>query len=198
MALLLHLVRHASHADVGRRLVGRAPGAILGIEGRAQAMRLARFFATGRADVIQSSPRERTMQTADPIAQELALSCDVVPSLDEVDFGEWTGLSFEALEQDTRWREWNTRRGSGRAPGGESMADAQARIVAQIEGLKREGVHRAILVSHAEPIRAALLHYLDRPLDRWSEIEIAPAGISTLAFGRDKVEVVSINERVAE
>jgi probable phosphoglycerate mutase len=192
------LVRHASHDDVDRRLVGRAAGATLGTLGRAQAAQLARFFAKTPPDVVQSSPRERAIQTAQPIAAHVALPCEVAPALDEVDFGAWTGLTFDALAQDSRWSEWNARRASSRAPGGETMAEAQARVLAQIERLRSAGAKRAVLVSHAEPIRALLLHCLGRALDQWSEVDIALASVSTIAVSDGGAQVTAINERIAE
>src|SRR4051812_34468729 len=110
MPLVVHLVRHASHDDVDRRLVGRAPGATLGTRGRAQAAQPARLFAKGPPAAIQSSPRGRGIQTAEPVPAHVGLAGEVAAALDEGDFGGWTGLTFEALAQDARWSEWNAKR----------------------------------------------------------------------------------------
>src|SRR3954447_15700881 len=60
---------------------------------------------------IYCSPRERTQETAKPIAAacnvgEIAIRAE----LDEIDFGVWSGKTFEELNADARWRAWNDRR----------------------------------------------------------------------------------------
>jgi len=54
----------------------------------------------------------------------------------------------------------------------------------------------AIVVSHAEPIRAALLHYARMRLDDFLAIEIDPSSISTLSAGRGGYRITGVNQRV--
>ncbi len=162
-------------------------------EGRREAADLAAGFRGRSIAVVQSSPSQRARETAAPIAAALGTEVEVVPALDEIDFGQWTGSSFEALAPDPRWQAWNAARGSTRPPDGESMGEAQARMVGHIESLS--SVARAILVSHCDVIRAALLHVLGRPVDDWSTIEVAPASVSTIEVGAGGARVTAINER---
>jgi broad specificity phosphatase PhoE len=193
----VHIVRHANHGQLGRILVGRG-NVGLAEDGRGQAAKLAAYFSARRIDTIKSSPRRRTRETAKAIADAALLPCEISPALDEIDFGEWTGLPFDALDHDPRWQAWNTARGQSRAPGGEAMHEAQSRILAEIERARRE-VHEGavVLVTHAEIIRAAILHYLNLPLDQWSRIEISPASVSTLVFDGSGAPSIAVNERIA-
>ena len=68
MSARIFLVRHAAHDNVGQYLAGRMPGVALGEAGRAQARRLARRLSRERIDRIQSSPVQRTRETAQAIA----------------------------------------------------------------------------------------------------------------------------------
>jgi probable phosphoglycerate mutase len=198
VATTFYLVRHAAHPLVDRVLMGRTDGIVLTGEGRAQAERLADRFAGGGLDGVQSSPRGRAWQTAERIAMRLKLPIAVTGGLDEIDYGEWSGRSFDSLHDDPRWNAWNTARGSARAPHGESMAELQVRVIAYLDELRRQHSDgRFLLVSHAETIRAALLYYLGRPLDAFATVQVAPASVSTvLADGRG-IEVVSVNERAS-
>lgn len=178
---IFHLVRHAAHDRVGTVLVGRLNGVHLSLTGRAQARDLAQHFARDDIAAVISSPRERAQQTAEPIAERLGLEHRVSNALDEVNFGGWQGHSFAALAEDRDWQRWNAARSMARAPRGESIAEVQARMLAELLHLHATASGaQFILVSHAEPIRAMLLHVLGMSADCWSRIEIEPASITTI------------------
>jgi len=176
---MIYLVRHGCHSLLDRVLCGRLQDVSLSAEGVIQARALARRFAGSPIDVVQSSPRRRTRETAEPIAERHAIGVEYANDMDELDAGEWSGLTFEALASDPGWREWNVSRGSRRPPGGESMQEVQTRTVGHVE---RTMADRAttVIVTHAEPIRAVLLHYRNMPLERYGEIVILPASITVL------------------
>ena len=193
-----HLVRHAAHDRVGSVLCGRMPGVSLGDAGREQARRLSGRFATEAVAAVHSSPLERARETAEPIAARLGRSVAVNEGLTEIDFGAWTGQAFADLDGGAAWTAWNGARGVSRPPGGESMLEAQSRIVRAMEVLR--GAHldgAVVLVSHGDVIKAALLYHLGLGLDAWPRIEVEPASISTLVVGGWGAKVVRLNETVA-
>lgn len=195
MTLVVHLVRHAAHGLLGRTLTGRMPGVSLSPQGREQAGRLAARLAREPIRAVLTSPLERARETALPIAGALGLDALVEPALDEIDFGAWTGLSFDALEDDSLWRRWNAARGLARPPGGETMLAVQERMTGLLDGLlARHGGERVALVSHCDVIRATLLHVLGLPLDRYDRIVVDPASVSTVEIGAWGARVLSINE----
>ena len=107
--------------------------------------------------------------------------------MDELDVGHWTGASFEELNSNPHWHAWNSKRGSTRPPGGESMRELQQRVLVHLATLEREHPdEKIVIVSHAEPIRAAILHYSGLPLDAFARIRIDPGTITVLRLrGRD-------------
>ncbi|MGQ9367758.1 histidine phosphatase family protein [Azospirillum sp. ST 5-10] len=178
----VHLIRHADHDWVGRGLAARMDVPLNGA-GRAQAEALARHYAGRRVDAVWASPLRRTMETAAPVAAALGLPVRGADALLEVDFGAWAGKDFADLERDPGWRRWNGARGRARAPGGESIAEVQARMSGFINALCDEdpdGVH--LLIGHGDPIRAALAYYLGVPVDLFLRIDVSPAAISVLAI----------------
>jgi broad specificity phosphatase PhoE len=192
------LVRHAAHDRVGTVLCGRMHGVRLGEAGRAQARRLADRLAGDKVASVQSSPIERAMETAEPIALRLGQPVERSDALIEIDFGAWTGTPFAELDRDPRWTAWNNARSVSRPPYGETMLEAQGRIVAAMETLR--GLHReqaVVLVSHSDVIKAALLFHLGLPLDAYGRIEIDPASISTLVVGDWGAKLIRLNEVVA-
>jgi probable phosphoglycerate mutase len=166
---VFHLVRHAANDLAERVLCGRKVDVPLNAHGRRQAAALAHRLAQERIGQVISSPRKRARQTAEPIAAALNLSVTVAAQLDEHDAGLWSGQSFADLARDPRWRLWNERRHEVRPPAGESMAELQMRILRYLDQLAlRHPSDTIVLVTHAEPIRAALLHERGLPLkDFW-------------------------------
>jgi broad specificity phosphatase PhoE len=192
------LVRHAAHDRVGSILCGRMPGITLGPMGKAQAQRLSERFARENGACILTSPLERAAETAEPIAARLGEPLEICEAITEIDFGLWTGTSFEALAKDPLWASWNSARSVSRPPEGETMLDAQARIVTAMEQLRARYAGRSvILVSHSDVIKAALLYHLGLPIDAYSRFEIEPASISTLVVGDWGSKVLRMNEVAA-
>jgi broad specificity phosphatase PhoE len=192
----IHLVRHGHHAVLGHRLCGRMPGVQLDDLGCRQMSRCAEMIP-GRPVAIQSSPQRRALQSASILAWHFGLPVEIAPEADEIDYGEWTSLNFADLESDTRWNRWNTRRSTSRPPGGESMRALQQRVVHHLEKLRRfEADGAIVIVSHAEPIRAALLYYSRTSLDNFLSIQVDPASVSTLAVDRSGIRISRINQRV--
>lgn len=195
MVEAIHLVRHGHHAMLGRWLCGRMPGVQLDELGCRQMSRCAEMIP--RPLAIQSSPQRRAQQSASILAWHFGLPVEIAPEIDEIDYGEWTSRAFAELEGDTRWKRWNTRRSAGRPPGGESMRALQQRMVQYLEQLRCAQADGAIvIVSHAEPIRAALLYYSRTPLDNFLSIEVDPASVSTLEMDRAGIRISRINQQV--
>ncbi len=196
MARTIHLVRHGHHALLGGTLCGRMKGVALDELGCEEIARCA-VAISPRPNLVQSSPQRRCLQSACILAAHYGLAIEIVPALDELDYGDWTGQSFDDLDRDPRWLVWNTQRGTSQPPGGESMRALQRRIVDHLEHLRADpGSDIVVAVSHAEPIRAALLHYQGIDLDDFLAVEIEPGSVSTLTVDHDKIKITGINQRV--
>ncbi|MBX5220089.1 histidine phosphatase family protein [Rhizobium sp. NLR8a] len=196
MTATFFLVRHAAHDNVGNFLAGRAAGISLGEAGRSQVQRLGQRLRHEDINEIYTSPRERTRETAEGIASACGLSLPQTDdALDEVNFGNWSGKTFDVLNDDPLWRRWNTTRSLTRTPGGETMLDIQARIFSLMESLTSCGNGKRIaLVSHADVIKAAVCHVLGLPLDAWPRFDIAPASVTTVVIGDWGAKVMTLNE----
>ncbi|WP_414473069.1 histidine phosphatase family protein [Microvirga sp. M2] len=198
MTTTFFLVRHAAHDRVGTVLCGRIPGVHLGHPGRTQAQALADRLARENVARICTSPLERAVETAEPIAARLGRPVARLADITEIDFGAWSGKSFDSLADDPLWSAWNSSRSTIRPPEGETMLEAQARIVHAMEELRGFHEGRAVvLVSHSDVIKAALLYYLGMPLDSYGRFEVSPASITTIVIGDWGSKVLHMNEVIA-
>lgn len=190
------LIRHASCNGLGRTLWGRTPGISLNEKGKLQAQRLADRFHGIKLQAIHSSPLERAVETAEFIARASNLEVKKDPEFHEINFGEWTGKSFDVLSSNACWRRFNSLRSATRIPGGESFLDVQSRIVKAMDLLSlRYGNANVAIVSHSDVIKAAVGYFTATPIDMLHRIEISPCSVSVIALDNDSARLLTINNR---
>jgi len=192
----IYLIRHAHNPWMQRhRLAGWLPGIHLDEVGEQQAANLAQLLATQRLAAVYSSPLERAAETAAPLAAALGLEVMARPGLGEVRYGRWEGQSLKTLRRRKLWRLVQGRPSLARFPEGESFVEAQTRIVTELETLRAR--HRRspfACVSHADPIKLALAHYLGLPLDLFQRLVVDPASISILLLDDSGARVARLND----
>jgi probable phosphomutase (TIGR03848 family) len=190
----LLLIRHGHTDWIGRAIAGHTPGVALSVDGRNQAERLVERLRAVPLAAIYSSPLQRTLETAQPLAQARNLPVQTRDRLIEVNFGEWTGMTMADLEKDPRWDRFNRLRSAARAPGGDLMLDVQSRMVDEMEDLRlRHTGETVAVVSHQDSIKAALAHYLGVPLDLFHRFEIGPASVSVVQLADWGPRILAVN-----
>ena len=195
---LLLLIRHGEN-DYSKsgRLPGRLPGVRLNERGRKQAEELAAALANAPLEAVYSSPLERAVETATPIAQARGLRVLPVPGLLEANVGEWQGKSIRRLAMTKYWRVVQGAPSRARHPGGESFAETQVRIVAALDELCSRHKDRAMIacVFHADPIKLAIAHYIGLPLDHFQRLACDTASVTMLALGSSSAHLIWLNRR---
>jgi probable phosphoglycerate mutase len=193
---VFHLLRHGEHVLAGRVLAGRTPGVGLSERGRAEITAVAERLAEAGIDALYSSPLQRTRETAEILSDRLDLPVRYREDVLELDFGDWTGLTFDQVRAHEGFERWRSCRSIAAVPGGESMRQVQDRAIAALLDLHRAHPdERLVVVSHGDVIRAALLFALGMPLDLHARIEIAVASLSTIHIDGAGIRVASLNER---
>lgn len=188
------LIRHALTDEAGKIFSGRKPGLSLNSEGRSQVDLLTERLSKTNLAAVYSSPVDRAVETAGPVAASHNLDVTISEDFNELDFGNWTGLSIEQLKDDPAFRSFNTLRSLNRIPGGELMVEAQLRIIKGIEKLRvlYPGGSVAV-VSHADMIRAAIAFFSGIHIDLLHKIEISTTSISIIETGNAHVRIISVN-----
>jgi probable phosphoglycerate mutase len=188
------LIRHGLHLFGGERIAGRTPEVNLSPDGRRQAELLVERLCDVPLDAIYSSPIERTLQTAQPLATRRGLPVQPCEELIEIDYGDWTGRALDDLRGTEEWTQWNSFRSGQRAPNGEAMIGVQARIVSALQVLRaRHRDSSVALVTHGDVIKAAVAHCLGAPLDLLLRMEISTASVSVVDFSGDGAYVRCVN-----
>ena len=168
---------------VGKRVAGWTPGISLNEEGQEQAARLAEWLEPVPLEAIYSSPLERAKETADPIASSHGLDIEIRDSIGESRYGELDGKRIEEIFKSELWEQWLRHPSRTRFPGAETTYEVQVRVVAALEQILQEHPEGNIaLVSHADPIRVAVAHYIGLPLDLVGRLWVSPASVTTIRF----------------
>lgn len=190
----VYLVRHGHTEDVGKRLAGRLPGRHLDARGREEVARLGESLARTRIAAVYSSPLERCVETALAVATPHDLEVEVHAALNEVDFGEWTGALIDELRGDARFRHYNEHRAGNRAPSGEHAAEVAARMARELSELRdRYPDGNVVVVSHSDPLKAALAHFVGIPPDLAHRLELDPASLTLLEMWPGDVSLRYVN-----
>lgn len=189
------LVRHGQTPTTGKVLPGRAAGLHLADAGRAQAERVARRIAeVGPVAAIYASPLERTRETAAPIAKACGLRVRRNAGLLECDFGDWTGKKLSTLRKRPEWETVQRCPSQFTFPGGESFSAMQTRMTSAILDLCSAHPGKTIVVvSHADPIKAAAAAALGTPLDLFQRIIISPCSVTDIVYAPAGPIVLAVN-----
>lgn len=194
MTLLL-LIRHGANDWVHGRLAGRIPGVRLNDEGRRQAQALAARLAPLPLDAIYASPLDRTVETAQAVAGPRGMTLRLVEGLQEVDYGEWQGAELKELYKHELWPGVQHYPSGTRFPGGETLGEAQVRMVAALDALRARHPKGVVaVVSHADIIKLAVAYYIGMHLDLFQRLEVSTCSVTALAFTKMGPRLLAYND----
>jgi len=190
------LIRHGE-TDYNKKMhiAGRLPNVHLTQKGRQQAQSLAEKLGAAPIKAIYSSPLERTLETAEPLAKALKIEVTPMPGLLETDSGEWQGQSVKKLRRQKIWQSVQQHPALFHFPGGESIAECQHRMVQVLESLRLKYSPQDLLVcfSHADPIKQVVAYYLGLPLDNFQRLSIDIASITALQITESGSRLIMLN-----
>ena len=195
---LLLLIRHGENDYTKKhKLAGHLPDVHLNGRGRIQAQDLAEALKDVPLKAIYSSPLERAMETATPIAERHSLKVIQEIGLIETNVGKWQGRSLAALRLTKHWKVVQHAPSRAQFPEGETFYQCQTRVVAALDKIISTHKAQDIIgcIFHADPIKLAVAHYLGLPLDNFQRLGCDTASISALYVSEMGASVMKLNQR---
>ena len=196
---LLLLIRHGENDYVKTsKMAGRIPGIHLNEHGRKQAQALGEALKNFPITAIYSSPLERALETAAPIAEARKLEINQEPDLMDTNIGKWEGKSWKVLSLTKAWKIVQNAPSRFRFPEGESFAEAQTRYASALERIvKNHNKPKDIIavVFHADPIKLAISHFLGLPLDHFQRLSCNTGSLTMLQVSEAGANLVKLNQR---
>ncbi|HVF05562.1 MAG TPA: histidine phosphatase family protein [Frankiaceae bacterium] len=192
----LLLVRHGLTKLTGPVLAGWTPGLHLDERGQAQAAAVAERLAEVPVAAIVSSPLERCLDTAAPIAAGRDLEVEQDERLGECRYGDWTGQELKKLAKDPLWRQVQAHPSAVTFPNGESLAAVSARAVEAVRDWNaRLGPDATyVAVSHGDVIKAIVADALGLHLDHFQRIQVDPCSVTVIRYTELRPFVVRVND----
>jgi broad specificity phosphatase PhoE len=192
----LFLIRHGENDFLKKNILpGRLPDIHLNERGREQASELARTLDRVPFKAIYSSPLERAVETAAPLAQTCKKKVRLVPDLLDTDVGEWVGRSWKMLGRRKDWKVVQEAPSQFRFPGGESFVEAQTRVAAALGKIAK--AHKdnelAAVIFHADPIKLAVAYFLGLPLDNFQRLSVGTGSVTILNISGQRARLLALN-----
>jgi len=207
------LLRHGrSTSNTAGVLAGRSEGVDLDDKGREQAVGLVDRIGELPIRAVVCSPLLRCRRTVEPLAEALCLEPLIEDRLAEVDYGEWTGRKIGELAGEPLWRVVQAHPSAAVFPGGEGLAQVQARAVAAVRehdrrlavqyGGEHAGEHGGdalwVACTHGDVIKSVLADAYGMHLDSFQRVNADPASVSVIRYTQLRPFVLHVNHTGAQ
>ncbi|MHB8780198.1 MAG: histidine phosphatase family protein [Candidatus Geothermincolia bacterium] len=195
--LRLYLVRHGETEYNRHDLFRGLTDIPLNETGRLQARAAAEYLKDHPIAAFYSGPLQRSRDTCDAIARAHGAPVRLMPQLQDIDYGEWSGRTVAEVREGYPqvFRVWGTDPERVTFPGGESLADAAARVEQGLAELAARHPDEAVVaVGHKMVNRLILCAVLDAPIASMWHIEQFNGAINVIDTGPRGYLLVQLNE----
>jgi len=167
----------------------------LSARGHEQAAALATYLRRKPIQAVYSSPMKRVQQTLAPYLRQGTPVPQTMQDLREVDFGDWTGHNWEAIQTNFGLNayDWLELLEHNRIPGAEAAQAYRARVEACIRQIV--GNHPGQLVAvfcHGGIVRMLLSILLNLPLPAFAHFDVDYASLTEVMLHKHKKPEVSL------
>jgi probable phosphomutase (TIGR03848 family) len=194
------LLRHGrSTSNTAHVLAGRSEGVDLDDKGRQQASELVDRIGDLPIRAVVCSPLLRCRRTIEPLADALGVEPVIDDRFAEVDYGEWTGRKIGDLVKEPLWGVVQAHPSAAVFPGGEGLAQVQARAVAAVRdhdtrlAEQQGGDALWLACTHGDVIKAVVADALGLHLDGFQRVSADPASMSVIRYTHLRPFVLHIN-----
>lgn len=142
------------------------------------------------------SPLQRCQETVAGLVGQRGIEPVVEERLAEVDYGDWTGRKISELTDQELWKVVQQHPSAAVFPGGEGLAQVQARAVAAVREHDRMLGSRDVwlLCSHGDVIKSVLADALGLHLDSFQRIVVDPCSVSVVRYTETRPFVLKVND----
>ena len=190
------LARHGeTEWNVGEIFRGRADIS-LNENGRKQAALLGEYLVKTNIEAVYTSPLKRALYTAKAIARHHALEVQVSDGLNDLDFGEWEGLTVPQVKNkyEKLFSEWSEHPEMVRLPGAETLDDVRHRSMALVGDIIKKHSATVALVTHRVVIKVMVCAMLGLDNSHFWNIMVDTCGLTTFRYEKERFVLIRHNE----
>lgn len=192
----LFLIRHAEVEPKYHRTFGGRIDMELSDLGHQQAQALAHYLERHAFNAIYASPMKRVQQTLAPVLRKRDPQPEIIDALREVDFGDWTGLVWEQVQErfGVSPYQWLLELHHSRMPNAETGAQLCQRVAPVLKMIVAKHTGQTVGVfCHGGVVRAALAILLDLPLVKTAAFEVDYASLTEVTVDSRGSEIQLLN-----
>ncbi|MGL1893255.1 MAG: histidine phosphatase family protein [Spirochaetaceae bacterium] len=192
----LYLIRHGECEGNGT-YIGRGSDVLLTDFGTEQIKKIDNIK---NVDYFYTSPMKRSVLTSDILSKQIGLKATPVIGLEEIDFGDWEGLSFSDINNQSseKYTKWINDPINNRPPNGETLIDLKTRVLSSFPDINRlvadNKSYNIIIVSHKGPLSILLLDLLALDLKHFWTFKLNRGSVSKINLYKDFSEVEFLNK----
>ena len=193
----LYLIRHGEVEERYHKVFGGCRIDMgLSPRGLKQAEAIADWLGDTRFDAVYASPMQRVKQTMAPLLARRGAEAVILDDLREIDFGDWTGHSWDGVQEHFGISAFDWLEVLDSATGianGESARHLLERVQPCLLKVLRENPHRrAAIVCHGGIIRVILAMLLELPLTKMAHFNVEYGSITVLELQPERKHAVEI------
>lgn len=193
----LILVRHAiTTCNEGGNLSGQIDST-LSEKGKLQVEQLTCYLKDENIDEIYTTPFSRTKDTMEKLAQIKSIEINETDKFNEIDFGEFDGLSFDIIKRDypEEFEKMIKEGPEYTYPKGESLIDTFDRVSKELENILKDKDNKTILIcSHGGTIRNILSYLISKDYKYHWNFKIDNASVSVVEVENDFAVINKLND----
>lgn len=184
----IYLIRHTTPAIEPGICYGQTDVAV-SADFAAEAAGVRAKLPTSGDILVYSSPLRRCLQLAQTIRRHSPVSD---PRLMEMDFGDWEGIRWDAIDSNAL-RHWGNHYVTEAPPQGESMQKLYQRCVGFYNELLACPLPDVAVVTHGGVIRALLCHVLAISLNTAFTFQIDFGSVTQIHIEGNVPRIIGIN-----
>lgn len=193
----LYIIRHGeTEFNKSHLMQGRGINASLNDKGMQQALAISIYLKDKPVSKIVTSSLNRAKESAEPLCKTLDLRPEEFSALDEMDFGDLEGKSFEEVKSDLvhLHESWSSGNLEVAPEKGENPTEVFKRANSKIvEILEFSNDEQIVFMLHGRLIRILLSEWLGLGLKNMHQIEHQNGAINHLVWNNGAFEVVELN-----
>jgi len=192
----LYLMRHAEVESQYHQVFGGRIDMSLSPNGHDQAKALADYMHRLHLEALVASPMKRARQTIEPLAQATGMEPTFMEGLREVDFGDWTGFTWDQVQAKFNRSpfDWLALLDHSGIPNAEATANWQRRVLDCLQAILTEHDGKRVgVLCHGGTVRVLLALLLDLPLVRTASFEIEYASVTRVDHEPGKARIRVLN-----
>lgn len=192
----IYLIRHGEVETQYHKIFGGSRiDMSLSPRGESMGQAIATWLAETTLDAVYASPMKRVAQTMAPLLTARGMEATIIPDLREMDFGDWTGFHWEAVQESfgVCAFDWLEIIESAGIPNGESAQHLKDRVRPALSHILQSNPNRKVAIfCHGGIIRVIIALLLDMPLSRMAHFNIEYGSISVVEVQPQKKHAVEV------